>query len=112
VEEPARVGIDRLLAALAANHLRRPERAAIVADLGTAITVDLLSENGTFEGGAILPGIGMSSRALAEQTDALPRVAIEPSQGTPTSLGKSTEAAIRSGLYWGTIGAMSELIGR
>src|SRR5688572_20467040 len=68
IEEPSRVGIDRLLAALAANRLRGRGRAAIVADLGTAITVDLLTADGAFAGGAILPGIAMSARALAEQT--------------------------------------------
>ena len=74
VEEPARVGIDRLLAALAADRLRQRDRAAIVVDLGTAITVDLVEADGAFAGGAILPGIATSARALAEQTDALPQV--------------------------------------
>jgi type III pantothenate kinase len=108
VEEPARVGIDRLLAALAANRLRRADRAAIVVDLGTAITVDLLTADGTFAGGAILPGIAMSARALAEQTDALPHVLLDEIEHVPP-LGKSTEAAIRSGLLWGAIGAIREL---
>jgi type III pantothenate kinase len=40
--------------------------------LGTAITVDLVEADGAFAGGAILPGIGMAGRALADQTDALP----------------------------------------
>ena len=63
VDEPARVGIDRLLAALAADRLRQRDRAAIVVDLGTAITVDLVDADGAFAGGAILPGIATSARA-------------------------------------------------
>jgi type III pantothenate kinase len=110
VEEPARVGIDRLLAAWAADRLREPGRAAIIVDIGSAITVDLLTDEGAFAGGAILPGIGMSARALAEQTDALPRVDVERLGKPPAALGKSTGTAIESGLYWGAVGAIRELI--
>jgi type III pantothenate kinase len=110
VEQPERVGIDRLLAALAADRLRRRDRAAIVVDLGTAITVDLVDDKGAFVGGAILPGIAMSARALAEQTDALPRVAVDRLDQPPPALGKSTVQAIEAGLYWGAVGAIRELI--
>jgi type III pantothenate kinase len=109
VEQPERVGIDRLLGALAANHLRRRDQAAIVVDLGTAITIDLLEADGSFTGGAILPGIAMSARALAEQTDALPLVTLENLDRAPARLGKSTIAAIESGLFWGAIGAIREI---
>ena len=110
VDEPARVGIDRLLAAVAANRLRTPDRAAIVVDLGTAITVDLVEADGAFAGGAILPGIGMAGRALADQTDALPHVMLAHSVAPPSPLGKSTKAAIEAGLYWGAVGAVGELV--
>jgi type III pantothenate kinase len=110
VDEPARVGIDRLLAALAADRLRQPDHPAIIVDMGTAITVDLLEADGAFAGGAILPGVAMSARALSEQTDALPLVSIEGLQSRPPALGKSTTAAIQSGLCWGTIGAIRELV--
>lgn len=110
VEEPARTGIDRLLAAVAANRLRAPDRAAIVVDLGTAITVDLVEADGGFAGGAILPGIGMAGRALADQTDALPHIVLEHTETPPTPLGKTTKGAIEAGLYWGAVGAVSELV--
>ncbi len=110
VEQPARVGIDRLLAALAADRIRQRDRAAIVVDLGTAITVDLLDADGAFAGGAILPGIATSARALAEQTDALPQVALEFLDKPPMPLGTSTVSAIESGIYWGAIGAIRELV--
>lgn len=112
VREPARVGIDRLLGAFAANRLRRPNCAAIVADLGTAITVDLLDPAGAFAGGAILPGIAMSARALAEQTDALPAIEMDRLGLAPAALGDSTVAAMQAGLYWGSIGAIRELATR
>jgi type III pantothenate kinase len=112
VEAPERVGIDRLLGAVAADHLRRRDRAAIVVDSGTAITVDLVTAAGEFAGGAILPGIAMSARALEEQTDALPHVAIEAWNAPPPPLGKATVPAIESGLYWGAVGAIRELVTR
>lgn len=112
VDEPARVGIDRLLASFAANRLRRPDRGAIVVDLGSAITVDQVDAEGGFAGGAILPGITLSARALAEQTDALPRVEMHELGRPPAPLGKSTVSAIESGLYWGAVGAIRELMRR
>jgi type III pantothenate kinase len=110
VDEPSRVGIDRLLAALAADRLRMRDRAAIVVDLGTAITVDLVDADGAFAGGAILPGIATSARALADQTDALPQVTLEFLDKPPAALGTSTVPAIESGIYWGAIGAIRELV--
>jgi type III pantothenate kinase len=110
VEQPGRVGIDRLLAAVAANRLRDSSRGAIVVDLGTAITVDLVEPDGGFAGGAILPGIGTAGRALADLTDALPHVMLDPSGKPPLPLGETTQAAIEAGLYWGTVGAVNELV--
>ena len=110
VDEPQRVGIDRLFGALAANRIRRPDRAAIVVDSGSAITVDVVSADGAFCGGAILPGIAMAARALDEQTDALPRVVLSEAESPPPPVGTSTTAAIESGLFWGAVGAIRELV--
>jgi type III pantothenate kinase len=110
VDFPERVGTDRVMAAFAANRLRRASRAAIVIDLGTAIKVDVVTTAGAFAGGAILPGLAMSARALEEQTDALPRVAVDQWQAPPSALGKSTEPAIEAGLFWGTVGGIHELV--
>jgi type III pantothenate kinase len=109
---PDMVGIDRLLDGVAANVLREPGRAAVVVDLGTAITVDLLSAEGAFLGGAILPGIGMSARALHQFTDLLPLVDMTTLAAPPPALGTATREALCSGLYWGAVGAIRELIGR
>jgi type III pantothenate kinase len=109
VDAPDRVGLDRLAGAVAANELRERDRPAIVIDLGTAITVDLVSAGGAFEGGAILPGIAMAARALESQTDALPRSPLADLALPPEPIGKSTLAAIESGLLWGAVGAIREL---
>ncbi len=106
---PDRVGLDRLVNAVAVNRLRTEGRAAIVLDFGSAITVDRVSTNGAFAGGAILAGTSMSARALHAFTDLLPLVDVDE---PPPALGKSTLAAISSGLYWGTIGAVRELVAR
>jgi type III pantothenate kinase len=112
VEQPHRVGSDRLLAAVAVNRLRVSSRPAIVVDAGTAITVDLVSAGGAFEGGVILPGFRLTAKALAEGTDLLPEVEYDPTAEPPPVVGKSTAAAIRSGLFWGQVGAVRELVQR
>jgi type III pantothenate kinase len=112
VDAPERVGMDRLMGAVAADRLRPADRPAIVVDLGTATKVCLLTDVGAFVGGAILPGLAMSARALEEQTDALPHVDVERWQRPPQPLGKSTVPAIESGIFWGTVGAVRELVGQ
>ena len=109
---PDMVGIDRLLGAVAANALREPSRPAAIVHLGSAITVNLVSASGAFRGGAILPGIAMSARALHEFTDLLPLVELELLSDPPSALGTSTPHAIESGVFWGAIGAARELIAR
>jgi type III pantothenate kinase len=115
VEHPERVGVDRLaaaLAAFAANAIRDPGRPVIVVDAGTAVTVDLVSSDGAFEGGAILAGFRMQTEALFQTADLLPLTHLAPQDEPPPVLGKDTEAAIRSGLFWGSVGAVRELVER
>lgn len=113
VDEPRRVGIDRLLNAVAVNELRSRERSAVIVDSGTATTVDVVTADGAFAGGAILPGLALSAKALHEYTALLPLVSVlELGQATPEPLGHNTRAAIRSGLFWGQLGAVKELIER
>ncbi len=110
VDAPERVGMDRLMSAVAADRLRASNRPAIVVDLGTAIKIGLLTDVGAFVGGAILPGLAMSARALDQQTDALPHVDVERWQQPPLPLGKSTVPAIEAGIFWGAVGAVRELV--
>jgi len=108
--DPGVVGMDRLVGAVAANRIRPVNRPAIVIDLGSAITVDVISASGSFRGGAILPGIQMSARALHEFTDRLPEVTVGQ-QPPQSALGQSTAKAISSGIYWGVVGAIRALLG-
>src|SRR5688572_30389073 len=94
--QPDMVGIDRLLGAVAANEVRDPARPAIVVDLGSAITVDLVAADGAFRGGAILPGIGMSARALHEFTDLLPLIEMHALAEPPSPVGNATVPAMTS----------------
>lgn len=112
LERPDMVGIDRLLAAVAANQLRTADRPAVVVGLGSAITVNLLDATGAFRGGAILPGISMSARALHDYTDLLPLVTMHDLGEAPDPLGRVTVEAMRSGLFWGAIGSIRQLIER
>jgi type III pantothenate kinase len=110
LERPDMVGIDRLLGAVAANVLRPQASPAVIVDLGTAITVDLVGADGSFQGGAILPGIGLASKALHEFTDLLPLLDMHSLAEPPAALGTNTVAAMRSGIYWGAIGGVRHLI--
>jgi type III pantothenate kinase len=110
VPRPDMVGVDRLLDAVAANRLREPGRPAVVVDVGSAITVDLVSAEGAFLGGAILPGIAMSARALHEFTDLLPEIKMAELAEPPPALGTATEPAMRAGLFWGAVGAIRQLV--
>jgi type III pantothenate kinase len=112
VDFPERVGLDRLAAAVAANARRDAARPAIVVDAGSAITVDLVSADGAFCGGVILPGFRMAAEALFGAADQLPLALLAPEAELPAVVGRNTEAAIKSGLFWGAVGAVRELIER
>ncbi len=109
VNEPNRVGIDRLLGAYAAVSWKRkfaPDYTTepmILVDLGTAITVDLVSPDDVFLGGAILPGMELAAKSLRRGTALLPKIRTFDDIAFP---GKNTNDAIRCGLFEGTVGAI------
>jgi type III pantothenate kinase len=109
LERPDMVGIDRLVDAVAVNRLRDPRAAAAIVDVGSAITVDLVSPDGEFLGGSILPGLAMSARAMHEFTDLLPLIETTDLLEPPPALGTCTEEAMRSGLFWGAVGSIRQL---
>ena len=83
---------------------------AIVIDLGTAVTFDIISPKGEYEGGMIIPGIKMSTESLYKQTALLPKVNVIRS---PRSLiGKDTENSILSGIFYGYASLCEGLIKR
>ncbi|MBI4616293.1 MAG: type III pantothenate kinase [Planctomycetes bacterium] len=103
---PERVGIDRLLAARAA--LERTGTDTLVLDFGTAATANLVSRDRVFHGGLIGPGLSLAARALAGGTAALP--AVESPGAPPAFLGRSTEDAIRGGVFWTLVGAVERIV--
>jgi type III pantothenate kinase len=105
VARPERVGTDRLLGALAAH--RRARGPCIIIDCGTATTVNAVSHDGTFLGGAILPGPELMARALARGTAQLPTVGLRQVKRV---IGKSTEEAIRAGVARGWAGGVMALL--
>ncbi|MCK4685083.1 MAG: type III pantothenate kinase, partial [Pirellulales bacterium] len=70
-EQPSRVGIDRLAAATAASYLVSSKKGCIVIDCGTAVSVDMVTSDRQFLGGAILPGPALLARSLADGTSLL-----------------------------------------
>jgi type III pantothenate kinase len=110
VDEPSRVGIDRVAAAAAAAVAKDADRPAVVVDCGTATTVDLVSADGRFLGGAILPGPSLLARALADGTSRLPAVADLDSGALPAMPGRNTQQAIAAGIGFGMRGAVARLV--
>ena len=100
VEEPSRVGTDRLLGALAA--WKRFNEAVIVVSFGSALTLDCVDGHGVFLGGLIFPGPALCAQALARGTAALPEVTVK---ATPPAIGKNTADAIRTGVFRSIVNA-------
>ena len=109
---PQRVGIDRLLGALAVNRLRAAGRPAISIDMGTATTVDLIAADGGFLGGAILAGAWLSLAALHAGTASLPGMDESAIVRPATAVGVTTEQALLAGAYWGALGGVNEMVRR
>ena len=101
---PREIGADRIAAAIGAVN-RHPGRNLIVIDMGTATTVDVVTRDREYMGGAILAGLKISVQALASGTAKLPMVEIvKPGR----ICGQNTIEAIQSGVFWGNMGAIKE----
>lgn len=104
-ENPAEVGADRIVGAVAA--FEKYGGPCLVVDFGTATTFDAISEKGEYLGGAIAPGILISAEALYLRTAKLPRIEVRKPK---TAIGRSTVASMQSGLYFGYIGLVNNII--
>ncbi len=105
-ENPAEVGADRIVNAVAAWDRFRSD--LIVIDFGTAITFDCVSAAREYLGGTIHPGIGISLDALAGRTAKLPRIDIDTPPGE--IIGTTTVSAIRSGMLYGFGGLIDRMV--
>lgn len=103
--DPAQLGCDRFAAAIGARRLF-PGQTLLVANCGTATTLDAISAAGRFEGGMILPGLGTMARSLNQETAQLPPV--EYSQPGVLHLADNTGQAILSGCIAAQIGAIEQ----
>ena len=105
--EPARMGVDRWLAMLAA--WQRVQGRVWVVDAGSALTVDLLSDSGRHEGGYIIPGPALMERALLQDTG---RVRFAEEAGYDLAPGRSTAEAVRHGIALAQVGALALALDR
>lgn len=114
---PREIGADRIAGAIGAVHAaasadssdKNVGRNLIVVDMGTATTVDVITKNNEYLGGAILPGASMSVHALSEGTAQLPSVEVVQPKNV---CGSSTIEAIQSGVFYGQAGAIRELVSK
>ena len=105
--EPTCMGVDRWLAMLGARAgFREP---LVVIDAGSALTVDLVSEDGLHEGGYILPGVGMMERSLLNDTQ---RVRYEGAAAVSISPGQSTLDCVSGGVWVAALGAIKLILQR
>lgn len=110
IETIETTGVDRLLTALTAKVMC-PDEAVIAIQAGSAITVDLISKAGVFEGGMIMPGPEMWLSSLTTAA-MLPSIGAENLTWAKDGVGKSTRAAILNGASAGLIGAVKEAVRR
>lgn len=109
VLRPTQAGADRALAVLAASSLAASRGDGLVISCGTALTIERIDATGIWEGGAIAAGLEMVSSAMQRRTAQLPRVEVG---GEVPAWGGETESAMKAGAFWGTVGALRELIAR
>lgn len=103
--DPARLGVDRWLALIAAFH--RARGAAIVFDCGTAITVDAVAADGEHLGGLIVPGITLMRRSLYGSTAGIP----DEGDGDVGLLARDTRSAVSGGTLYAAVAFMQHVAG-
>ena len=107
IDKPDEVGADRI--ANASGAYDKFGGPAIVVDFGTATTFDIVSKEGAYIGGVIIPGPETSMAELARKAARLFEIRIEPPDSV---VGKSTAGALKSGLFFGTVGQVDYIIER
>ncbi len=111
LDNPRELGADRLANAIAAYDLLGGPCA--VADFGTAITFDVVSEAGEYLGGVIGPGVEISMEALAQRTAKLPPIELgEPPSPAGGVIGRTTHQSLLSGITYGFAGAVDAIARR
>jgi type III pantothenate kinase len=104
-DNPREVGADRIVNAVAAFH--KYGGPLVIVDFGTATTFCAVSKRGEYLGGAIAPGIGISTEALFQRASKLPRIEIVKPKSV---IAKNTVAGMQSGIYYGFIGQVDGIV--
>jgi len=99
---PETLGADRIAAAVGAFELF-PKTNSLVIDLGTCITMDLVTLDGIFKGGIISPGLHMRMKSMAQFTENLPDISSLWQDLPQNTLGKSTYECLLAGAYGGIV---------
>jgi type III pantothenate kinase len=107
IDNPLEVGADRLVNSVAAYE--RIKGACVVVDFGTGINFDAVSAKGEYLGGAIAPGLEISLTALVERAARIPRIDLAEPE---TAIGRSSRAAIQSGVVFGFAGLIDGIVRR
>ncbi|HEY1144442.1 MAG TPA: type III pantothenate kinase, partial [Sphingomicrobium sp.] len=94
-----------------AGHEKYPGDLILI-DFGTATTFDVVDSAGAYKGGIIAPGINLSLDALVNAAAKLPRIAIEAPKGNMSVIGRTTNAQMLAGIYWGYVAMMEGLVAR
>ena len=106
-ENPREVGADRIVNAVAAHH--KYDGPLIIVDFGTATTFCVISENGDYLGGAIAPGIGISTEALFQRAAKLPRIELVKPKNV---ICRNTVTSMQSGIIYGFVGQVDGIVAR
>ncbi|HEX4124161.1 MAG TPA: type III pantothenate kinase [Tepidisphaeraceae bacterium] len=104
-ENPEQTGVDRVLNVAAAYE--QLEKACVVVDAGSAVTIDCCNDKGEFLGGAIFPGVALLLESLHNRIPHLPQVEMARPDGL---IGRSTAEAIRQGVFHGIRGLVKETV--
>ena len=107
MENPAEVGSDLIVAAVAA--IAEYGAPLLLVDMGTATTITAVDETGTFVGGCICPGVKISMEALTGRTAQLPGISLDEPQ---KAIGKNTRDCMRSGIMFGAAAMLDGLLDR
>ena len=110
IDNPNEAGSDRLVNSFAAEKLKLSP--AIIIDLGTATTFDLVGKDGSYNGGIIAPGVNLSLEALYLAAARLPRISLKPLTDVNEMIGKNTISAMESGIFWGYVSMIEGLINK
>ncbi|NGP60616.1 type III pantothenate kinase [Paenibacillus thiaminolyticus] len=109
IENPREVGADRIVNAVAAIELYGGLKPLVVVDFGTATTFDVIDVKGNYVGGAIVPGIGISTEALYQRAAKLPRIELTKPKSV---IGRNTVHSMQAGIIFGYAGQVDGIVDR